>query len=185
MFKSIIAALLLIFTISPAWACPFDEAGIEVTILAHNAITEATESGDFEKARKEIIRQKYLYEYFESVEKKPLYQPLLDASNSKNAGKVKQLLDHSLVLEINELLGQVEGMFGKYQKSRLRLIKAKKHLKVLTSEKEPMIAMKKVLKSIGNPGLMGMGKRDPDKKVFMAEKEHLLSMIGKISITTG
>lgn len=168
------AFLMITFT---AWSCPFDEAGIEVTIMAHNAISGASESGDFEKAGKEIAKQKELYMYFEKADKKPLYIPLLNASKQKNASKIKQLLDHSLVLEIKELLDQVEKNFDKYQKSRLLLIKTKKHLKALTKERKPMKVMKKILKSIGNPGLMGMGEKEPNKEMFEENKKLLLRMV--------
>ena len=81
------------------------------------------------------------------------------------------------MLEIAELLGQVEEIFGKYQKSRLRLIKANKHLKALTSEEEPLRLMNNILESIGNPGLMGMGEKEPDKVLFMKIRALLLDMI--------
>jgi len=174
MFKTIITSLLLTFT---AWSCPFDEAGIEVTILAYNNISKAVKDGDFEKASNEITKQKELYEYFEKADKRPLYTPLLNASNQKDTIKVKKLLDHSLVLEIKELLYQVEDNFDKYQKSRLLLIKAKKHLKTLTKNKKSMQAMRNILQSIGNPGLMGMGKRSPDKQIFQINKKQLLDSI--------
>lgn len=175
--KTSITLFVLALSSTPAWSCPFDEAGIEVTILAHTAITDAIETGDFSKVSSEIVEQKYLYEYFEKSAEKPLYQPLLDASENRDANRVKELLDHSLVLEIGELLGQVEENFGKYQKSRLRLIKANKHLKALTSEEEPLGLMKSILKSIGNPGLMGVGEKEPDKAMFIKNKVLLLDMI--------
>ncbi len=34
--------------------------------------------------------------------------------------------------------------------------------------------MKELLKSLGNPGLMGMGKKDSDKEGFLKGKEELL-----------
>lgn len=177
MFRTTLVFFMLTIVPTFVWACPFDEAGIEVTIQAHNNIMAATNSGDFDKASKEIISQKYLYDYFEETSEKPLYEPLLNASKSKDAAKVKELLDYSLVLEIHELLGQVEENFGKYQKSRLRLVKAKKHLKLLTDAKPPMLAMKKILKSIGNPGLMGVGKREPSKEVFLQNRDILFGII--------
>lgn len=160
-------------------ACPFDEAGIEVTIQAYNEIASAVEAGDFKQASEKIVGRKYLYEYFEKNSKEALYQPLLDASNSKNKEGVIKHLDRSLVLEIQELLQQVDEMFDQYQVVRLRLIKAKKHLQALTSDKKPMKIMKKILKSIGNPGLMGIGQRQPDKEEFIANKNSLLQLISQ------
>ena len=174
MFKTIITFLLLTFT---AWSCPFDETDVEVTIMAYNNILKAANSGDFKKATEEIHKQKELYEYFEKADKKPLYQPLLDASKNKNATKIKQLLDHSLILEIKELLGQVEENFDKYQKSRLLLIKTKKHLKALTKDKKAMEYMRNIFKSIGNPGVMGMGKKPSDKKQFLENRDMLLKIL--------
>ena len=178
MLRTLGLLVLLVSSIAVAKACPFDEAGIEVTILAHNSIMDAVNAGDFDKASELILKEKYLYDYFEESSERPLFQPLLNASSQKDAGAIKEILDYSLVLEIRELLGQVEEMFGKYQKSRLRLIKAKKHLQRLTNEKPPMSAMKKILKSIGNPGLMGVGQREPDKSMFVESKERLLGLIG-------
>jgi len=160
-------------------SCPFDEAKVEVTIEAQKSIMTAIKSDDFEKAKEETIKNKELYTYFEKVDNKPLYQPLLDASKAKDAQKIETLLNHSLVLEIKELLGQVEENFGQYQKTRLLLIKAKKHLKALTKDKEPMKYMKKILKSIGNPGLMGVGKREANKAQFLENKELLLKNISE------
>lgn len=177
MNKKTLGLLIFLSTSAPVWSCPFDEAGIEVTILAHNTISDAIETGNYANVRKEIIELKYLYDYFEESSSKPLYQPLLDASDNKDPQKIKELLNYSLVLEIDELLTQVDGMFGKYQKSRLRLIKANKHLKVLTSEIEPRQLMKKILKSIGNPGLMGMGEVKPSRDTFVENKQLLLDMI--------
>ena len=174
MLRAIITFLLITFT---AWSCPFDEADVEVTIVAHSDILKASDSGDFEKATEEIRKQKKLYEYFEKVDNKPLYQPLLNASRDKNTAKIKQLLDHSLILEIKELLGKVEENFDKYQKSRLLLIKTKKHLKALTKDKKAMKYMKNILKSIGNPGLMGMGKKPSNKKQFLENRDMLITYL--------
>ncbi len=174
MIKIIFSILLTTLTL---WSCPFDEAGVEVTIVAHKTIYSAAKSGNFEKAYKAIEKEKKLYKYFEKTDKKPLYQALLDASLAKNFTKLKALLDHSLVLEIKELLGQVEENFTKYQKSRLLLIKAKKHLKVLTKDEQAMKSMKNILKSIGNPGLMGMGKREANKVQFDKYRKLLIGQI--------
>jgi len=168
---------LLIFTSLLSWGCPFDEAKTEVTIVAYKTIVNAVKEDDFEKASKEIQKQKVLYTYFENAAKEPLYQELLDAAKSKDAQKVKKLLDRSLILEIEELLAQVDTSFTHYKKSRLLLIKAKKHLKALTKKRKPMKYMKKILKSIGNPGLMGVGKREPNKAQFLKNKKLLLTNI--------
>jgi hypothetical protein len=81
------------------------------------------------------------------------------------------------VLEIKELLEQVNQNFDKYQKSRLLVIKAKKHLKALTKDPKPMRYMKKILKSLGNPCLMGVGKKAPNKALFLKNRQLLLTQI--------
>jgi len=159
------------------WACPFDEAKVEVTVVAHKTISKALKDGDYEKASQEIKKQKELYTYFENSTDIALYKELLNATEAKEKAKVKKLLDLSLVLEIKELLAQVDANFDKYQKARLLLIKTKKHLKALTKKREPMKYMKQLLKSIGNPGMMGVGKKDADKKVFKEYKAKLLKYL--------
>ena len=169
--------IIILFSTLLLWSCPFDEANVEVTIVAYKTILKSVKSEDFEKALQEVEFNSKLYEYFKEDNGSLLYQPLIDATKAKDTTKIKELLDRSMVLEIKELLTKVDENFDKYQKSRLLLIKAKKHLKVLTKEKEPMKYMKKILKSIGNPGLMGMGKKEADKKIFLENKELLLKSI--------
>lgn len=154
-------------------ACPFDEANVEVTVLAKEEIYKAAKSGNYAAATASIKKNKKLYDYFGGG----IYNALLAASAAKNEAKVKLLLDKTLYLEVKELLGQVNGHFTDYQKSRLKLIKTKKHLKALTKDKKPMRVMRKILKSLGNPGLMGVGKRVADKAAFSAGSSQLLGMI--------
>ena len=177
-FCRVLLTFFFVFThFSYALSCPFDEASIEITIFARKEILQKIENNNFAEASEKITEYKYLYEYFEKNSKKRLYQPLLDASNISDANQINRLLDLSLILEIDELLVQVDEMFDNYQKSRLRLVKAKKHLKAYTSDPEPMKIMKKILRSIGNPGLMGFGKKDPDKKEFDENKEKIVKFL--------
>jgi len=179
MFKILIALFLVQITI---FACPFDEAKVEVTVVAHKAISKALKNDDYEKAIKEIEKQKELYTYFEKSTDIALYKELIDATQAKEDLKVKKLLNLSLVLEIKELLAQAEENFFKYQKARLLLIKTKKHLKALTKKREPMKYMKKILKSIGNPGMMGVGEKDANQEVFKENRLKLLQYFEKSSI---
>ena len=169
--------LILVASVS-LWACPFDEAGVEVTILAHTEIYRAAKSGNFNKATKAIEKNKKLYRYFEQTGGGSIYQPLLNASSAGNKGRIKAILDRTLALEVKELLGQVSGHFSNYQKSRLKLIKAKKHLKALTRNRTAMGYMKKILKSLGNPGLMNVGKRPANKAMFSTNRSALLRHMG-------
>lgn len=159
------------------YSCPFDEAKVEVTVVAHKAVSKALEERDYEKVAKEIENQKELYMYFSKMDNRALYQELLDASRNQDNKKIDKLLDYTLVLEIKELLGEVETNFTNYQKSRLLLIKTKKHLKALTKAKEPMQYMKKILKSIGNPGMMGVGKKEADRSIFDIYRVKLLAYL--------
>lgn len=166
----IVAASLFSVTLS---ACPFDEANVEVTVLAKDEISKAVNSGNFAQATASIKKNKKLYDWFGHG----IYNSLLQASARKNKAQVNSLLDKTLYLEVKELLGQVDKEFTNYQKSRLKLIKTKKHLRALTRDKKPTNVMKKILKSLGNPGLMGVGKRAPNKAVFSKNSNQLLGMI--------
>jgi hypothetical protein len=170
MFKKIVLMLLLAL---PLLSCPFDEEDSAVTIDAYKAISKEVKKGDFKKAKEEILKQKELYEYFG----KDIYSSLLKGADNKDSDTIKKMLNRSMVLEIKELLDKAEADFNSYKKARLLLIKAKKHLKVLTKDKEPHKLMKQMLKSLGNPGLMGMGKKEADKGLFLKSKESLLNLI--------
>ena len=174
---------ILLFSITlHLWSCPFDEAKIEVTIVAHKNIYNAVLKEDFEKASQEISKNRALYLYFEEVAQKPLYQELINATKEKNVVQIKSILDYTLALEIEELLQQVDENFHAYQKSRLLLIKAKKHLQALTKDKEAMNCMNNILHSIGNPGLMGVGKKDPNRETFEKNRTKLLTYLRGLQI---
>ena len=167
MFKKMILVWILLL---PLWSCPFDEEDSAVTIEAYEAIMKEVQQKDFIKAKESISAQKELYEYFS----KPLYAGLLKATEEKDEKTIKTLLDQSMLMEIEELCTMVEKDFESYKKARLTLIKAKKHLKILSKDKQADALMKTMLKSLGNPGLMGMGKKKSDKALFMQSKKSLL-----------
>ena len=171
--KTLLLTIAMLITTAALTACPFDEANVEVTVLAKDEIAKAVNAGNYSMATAAIKKNKMLYDYFGHG----IYHNLLLASASKNEKQVKALLDKTLYLEVKELLGQVDKEFLNYQKSRLKLIKAKKHLKALTRENAPTSVMKKILKTLGNPGLMGVGKRSPDKVSFSSNSSKLLGMI--------
>lgn len=177
MFKKIILLILLAL---PLLSCPFDEdSNNAVTIDAYKSILKSAKKGDFEKAKEEIVKQKELYEYFG----KPLYASLLQGAEDKNSTLIKNMLDKSMVLEIKELLDKTEENFYKYKTARLLLIKAKKHLKVLTKDQKVHKLMRQLLKSLGNPGLMGMGKKDSDKEGFLRGEEELIENLTTLLFT--
>lgn len=158
---------------APVYTCPFDEADIEVTVVAKDEIYSAAKSGNYKSVTVAIQKNKHLYDYFGHG----IYTALLNASAAKDEAKIKALLDKTLYLEVKELLGQVDKEFANYQKSRLKLIKAKKHLKALTRAKAPTGVMKKILKNLGNPGLMGVGKKPANKVAYAKNSVKLLAMI--------
>lgn len=173
MTKSLLLIITMSMTTAMLTACPFDEANVEVTVLAKDEIAKAVDAGNYAQATASIKKNKMLYDYFGHG----IYTALLNASSANDGAKINSLLDKTLYLEVKELLGQVDKEFSNYQKSRLKLIKAKKHLKALTRAKEPTSVMKKILKTLGNPGLMGVGKRIPDKVAFSSNSNKLLGMI--------
>lgn len=168
----------MIFITQTLIACPFDEEDSAVTIDAHQKISSFIANNAYEDALIEIENQKALYTYFAAQNDEPIYSALMDAVKNKDAKAVSTWLDRSLFLEIRELVEQVDGAFDNYTKSRLLLVKAKKHLQVLTDNKEAHKEMRMLLKSLGNPGMMGVGKKESDKALFTTSKERLYKLIG-------
>ncbi|NKQ41249.1 MAG: hypothetical protein HF962_06740 [Sulfurovum sp.] len=163
---------LILFTVT-LFSCPFDEAGVDMTVLWHKNIYGSAKSGNFNKAEKQIIQNKKLYKYFGSS----VYNGLIAAAKSKNKARIKQILDGTLKSEVKEYLGQAERSFSKYQQARLHVVKAKRHLRALTRSRQSMGYIKKILKSLGNPGLSGLGKRPANKAEFKKYKSLLLRSI--------
>lgn len=181
MRKIVMTVLALALSLS---ACPFDEERREATVEAYRAVEKALESGAYARVTRAIETEKVLYLYFEETFKEPLYRSLLEGARAERRETVMRWLKRSLVLEIRELLEQSEGSFGTYQKARLLLVKTKKHLKVLaesmekTRAEEGSFHLKQMLKSLGNPGIMGVGARPADRPLFLQHKNALLELIG-------
>lgn len=165
-------------------ACPFDEEQREATVEAYRAVEQALDSGEYARVTAAIEKEQALYRYFEETFKAPLYRSLLEGARVQERETVMRWLQRSLALEIRELLERSEESFDTYQKARLLLIKTKKHLQVLQESMEKgrgkaaEAHLKQLLKSLGNPGIMGVGARPADRELFLEHKKGLLALIG-------
>jgi len=168
MRKLMIAALVAVRLM----ACPFDEENHEPTVDAYVALSESIAKADAVRSKALLETNRELYLYFQNVRGEPILSGLEKAVAANDTERAMHWLGRSVVIETEELLDQAAQKFERYNEARLLLVKAKKHLELIMArmgKKEAMQAkkaMRKALKSLGNPGVMGVGKRAPDPKLF-------------------
>lgn len=180
MFKKL---LLLSFMVISLLGCPFDEDDNDPTVDAYLSIQVAIEKDDFKEAKVVAIKWKELYQYFEDTYKEPINTKLLSSIGEKDKKQIIFWLNRSMVVEIKELINLAQKSIDKYQKARIYLVKAKKHLDItnkLISKKDLKIgkkSLRKLLKSLGNPGMMGIGKKPKDLTKYLKHKKVIFDIL--------
>lgn len=153
-------------------ACPFDEDNREPTVDAYAALGDSMAKGDAARSKSLLEANRELFSYFEKAGGEPILTGLEKAVAANNKAGAMHWLGRSVVIETEELLAKVSQKFEHYNEARLLLVKAKKHLELIMERMDKKRAlqakkaMREALKSLGNPGVMGVGKRAPDLKLF-------------------
>ncbi|MBO8163505.1 MAG: hypothetical protein H0Z34_07250 [Brevibacillus sp.] len=88
-----------------------------------------------------------------------------------------------LILNINRRLNYAEKQFDDYAQAKLLLAKGRGTLNVLSpyinagTSKQAYDAFDKALAALGNPGLFGVGKVEPDKEEFLKQSKQIRSLL--------
>lgn len=168
-----IKRLFLILTISISlFACPFDEDDNDPTVDSYLGIEQAINKNDYAQALAITKKWKELYVYFEDTYNEPINTKLLESIENKDNKKIMYWLNRSMVIEIKELIDLAQKSISNYSEARIKLVKAKNHLKVTNKKlssveaKESKKLLRKLLKTLGNPGMFGVGKKPMSLEKF-------------------
>lgn len=180
MFKKIVLVLLLVL---PLFSCPFDEDDNDPTVDSYASIEKAINNDDYKSAMATVVKWKDLYQYFEDTYKEPVNTKLKQSVSQKDKKQTIFWLNRSMVIETKELITKAQESIANYKQARIYLIKAKNHLKVINKKLDKKDAiqnkkdLRKLLKTLGNPGMFGVGKKDKDSKMFVKYKDKIFSLL--------
>jgi hypothetical protein len=192
MKKNVIACLLFIFSLSnfittPASAYSYGNPNEEALAEVYKEMLIKLDKNppDYSSAKK----------HFETVKKEIDMHMGPDPAkiivqNLENKDKEATIdnLNKLLVLNIARRLENIEKNFKDYETSKRLLAKGFATYDALSpiveaenpeSHKEIKGEFDKALKSLGNPGLFGVGQKDPDQKAFTESKDKILLSLQK------
>lgn len=113
---------------------------------------------------------------------------LLQNMEDKDKEKTIENLDQLLVLNIARRLSNTDKKFSEFETSKRLLAKGFATYEALSPkiearnpevDKEIKVEFDKVLNSLGNPGLFGVGQKEADKNAFDASKDKIFSLLQK------
>lgn len=113
---------------------------------------------------------------------------ILGNIEQKDKEKLIENMERLLVLNIARRLDNIENKFDEYDTSKKLLAKAFATYNALSPkieankpdvDKQIKAEFDKALNSLGNPGLFGVGKKDPNFEEFKASKEAIYSSLQK------
>lgn len=179
--QKILMILLMTIFSNSLFAYSYAAAGKEPTIESREKILKFVNANDFIQAKNEFEKAKDNYAYLSNLHDKNLLNSLETAINNKQSLEINKWLNISLAAEINRRLDGGLKNIEIYNVSKVMLAKANKYYKLLepslTKEQKQKLslAIKNCMKSIGNPGLFGVGAKPADLKKF---KENQQTAIG-------
>lgn len=106
--------------------------------------------------------------------------------NNKNKDKIIADFQKVLVLNIARRLESIEKGFQDYKQNKMLIAKANATYEALSPQVKQKDAtldaslrqsFEKSLEALGNPGLFGVGVKEPDLPAFLANKEQILSAL--------
>ena len=152
----------LLFALN-ASAYSYATAGKEPIIEAREKALKAISTNDYAKAKEEVKAISDEVIYLEKKFKSGLSKSLKDALNKKDEKEVFTAFNMILAAEVQRRIDGAITSIKHFQKTKVLIVKAKKYLDLLlpsynlSKRKEIEALYAKAKKSIGNPGLFGVG----------------------------
>ena len=175
--------IVAVFSASYAQAYSYAAAGKEPLIEGREAILLALNENDFKAATQGVIGLKKEFSYLLKEHQIDLFTPMQKALATQDTQAIKSILDRALEEEIVRRLDGAEKNLGDYQVAKVLVVKSKLFLDLLLpnfDEKmrtQANVAIQGVLKSIGNPGVFGVGQAPADAKAFKVHRDLLMQTI--------
>ena len=184
-FLSILSMLvmsLFLFSVQ-VQAYSYAAAGKEPLIEGREAMLVAMQTSDFKVVKAELVKLNEELVYLKTEHQVNLITPFEKALEKQDKGQIDKLIDVALLEEIIRRLEGAKTNLNDYQVAKVLVVKSKLFLDLLIpklnakNSEQANLAINGLLKSIGNPGVFGVGKTPADSVVFGKEKNKLLSAL--------
>jgi len=172
MTRFLAAVFVLLGLAGPAQAYSYAAAGKEPLIDAREVILQAVHDGDFAAARVAYDAVTDEIAYLDADTAPGLDAELTDAFEAEDADAIAAGLRRAFAAEIDRRLTAGRENLGDYQAAKVLVVKSKRFFDAMAAQMAPEARAKAeeglriCLKAIGNPGVFGVGRKEPDPAAY-------------------
>jgi len=188
MKKLILLPALLFLMVTNASAYSYAAAGKEPVIDGREAILVALDKSDFKQVESELNKLNEELIYLKKEHDVDLIQPFENALKNQDKQQIETLIDVAVYEEIVRRLEGATTNLNDYQVAKVLVVKSKLFLDLLKPKldskysEQASLAINGLLKSIGNPGVFGVGQEPADEKAFTEYQQKLLSALQQFQL---
>ncbi|MGF1761974.1 hypothetical protein [Aliivibrio kagoshimensis] len=184
-FINTVIGLLLTLVSINGNAYSYAAAGKEPVIDGREAILIALSAQDYTQVTSEVNKLSDELDYLKKEHNVDLQSAFERAIVAKDANAISALLDTAVYEEIVRRLDGAQGNLNDYQVAKVLVVKSKLFLDLLSPNLSGELrlqsseAISGLLKSIGNPGVFGVGQAPADPTMFQSERSKLLQALAQ------
>ncbi|KZL16170.1 hypothetical protein [Pseudovibrio sp. Ad37] len=183
MVRIFYALLMSLLIAGQAHAYSYAAAGKEPLIDAREAIFKAVNAGDFEAAKLAVNEISEELAYLTIDYDSGLSEAFEKALTSQDTATIAAAINRVFIAEITRRLQAGSENLNDYQTAKALVVKSKRFFDAMAGElpgKQRQAAdesLRLALEAIGNPGVFGVGKREPDPAAYNAAVEDVLKAL--------
>jgi len=168
-------------------AYSYSAMGNEPVIEGREAMLIAIGDKNFSEVRVALTTFQDELKYFEKNHD-DLLEKFQIAIEQKNGSQIENLLDRTIYAVIERRLTKAYEELSSYQVAKVLVMKSKLYLDILSPQlseldkKNALEAMSAILKSIGNPGVFGVGQTLADPEIFKKNKTVLFAALKQFNL---
>ena len=181
--KKLLLALIALFIATNLNAYSYASAGKEPTIDSKEQIMKALNNDDFTTASKIFKEHEKNYRYLTKEFIPSLYDGLQKGLENKDKKQIVKYLELSIAAEIQRRIDGGLQNIKVYNIAKVMVMKAKKFYSLLSisldkqTDEKLKKAVTNCIKSIGNPGLFGVGAKPSNKDEYIKNQKLIIEIV--------
>jgi len=178
-------AELPLIAAQPALAYSYAAAGAEPLLDGREALFAAVTAGKWDEAKTALAAMQVDLDYLDQNEDKGAAQAFADAVAAQDAKAVMAAFNRAASDEIVRRLNGARDNLKDYQSAKVLVVKAQRFYTAIAGDLPPDAAklisnaLTQALDAVGNPGVFGVGQRQPDPGAFASARADILKALGK------
>jgi len=170
---------------TPAIAYSYAAAGAEPLLDGREALFAAVSAGKWDDAKTALAAMQADLDYLDQNEDKGTAQAFDDAVAAKDAKLVTAAFVRAASDEIVRRVDGGRANLTDYQSAKVLVIRAQRFYTAIAGDLPPDQSkivgdgLQKALDAIGNPGVFGVGARQPDPTAYAAARAEIFKALGK------